>query len=85
MANPCSLTDVRDQLAFAGVSNARELSHKLQASEPLVQAMLERLVLMQKAVQVQQPVTLSGQCKSCPQGKKCQSVPYYRLRDQSIV
>lgn len=72
-----SLIQVRDTLALAGRADARQLSLQLNAPQPLVQAMLERLVIMRKAQPVEADDScLSGGCKSCPEGKKCLTVSY---------
>ena len=44
-----TLIEVRDSLALAGRADARQLSLQLNTPQPLVQAMLERLVAMRKA------------------------------------
>ncbi len=72
-----SLIQVRDSLALAGRADARQLSQQLNAPQPLVQAMLERLVAMRKAeVFDADDSCLSGSCKSCADGKKCLTVSY---------
>lgn len=72
-----TLIQVRDSLALAGRADARQLSQQLKAPQPLVQAMLERLVAMRKAETVEEDDScLSGSCKSCADGKKCLTVSY---------
>ena len=72
-----SLIQVRDSLALAGRADARQLSQRLNAPQPLVQAMLERLVAMRKAEAIDAGDScLSGSCKSCAEGKKCLTVSY---------
>lgn len=72
-----TLIQVRDHLALAGRADARQLSQQLNAPQPLVQAMLERLVAMHKAETVEvDDSCLSGRCKSCADGKKCLTVSY---------
>lgn len=72
-----TLIQVRDSLALAGRADARQLSQQLKAPQPLVQAMLERLVAMRKAKTVEADDScLSGSCKSCADGKKCLTVSY---------
>ncbi|WP_447867416.1 FeoC-like transcriptional regulator [Rahnella bonaserana] len=72
-----TLIQVRDSLALAGRADARQLSQQLNAPQPLVQAMLERLVAMRKAETVEvDDSCLSGGCKSCADGKKCLTVSY---------
>ncbi|WP_050583750.1 [Fe-S]-dependent transcriptional repressor FeoC, partial [Enterobacter asburiae] len=41
--------------------------------QPMIDAMLERLEAMGKAVRIQEDADgcLSGSCKSCPEGKAC--------------
>ncbi|GAB2925298.1 FeoC-like transcriptional regulator [Hafnia psychrotolerans] len=72
-----SLIQVRDSLALAGRADARQLSLQLNTPQPLVQAMLERLVAMRKAEPVEaDDINLSGSCKNCAEGKKCLTVSY---------
>ncbi|MBU9828545.1 ferrous iron transporter C [Rahnella sp. FC061912-K] len=72
-----SLIQVRDSLALAGRADARQLSRQLNTPQPLVQAMLEKLVAMQKAEAIDADDScLSGGCKSCTEGKKCLTVSY---------
>ncbi|PKE29787.1 ferrous iron transporter C [Rahnella sp. AA] len=72
-----TLIQVRDTLALAGRADARQLSHQLNAPQPLVQAMLERLVAMRKVQPVEADDSCqSGGCQSCAEGKKCQTVSY---------
>ncbi|UJD87505.1 ferrous iron transporter C [Rahnella aquatilis] len=72
-----SLIQVRDTLALAGRADARQLSHQLNAPQPLVQAMLERLVAMHKAKVIEADDNcLSGSCQSCADGKKCLTISY---------
>ena len=68
-----SLIDVRDMLALQGRMDAKQLSARLQAPQPLIDAMLSRLEAMGKAVKVTEDAggCLSGSCKSCPEGKAC--------------
>ena len=72
-----SLIQVRDSLALAGRADARQLSRQLNTPQPLVQAMLEKLVAMQKAEAIDADDScLSGGCKSCAEGKNCLTVSY---------
>ncbi|MBU9845000.1 FeoC-like transcriptional regulator [Rahnella ecdela] len=76
-----TLIQVRDSLALAGRADARQLSLQLNAPQPLVQAMLERLVAMHKAETIEADDScLSGSCKSCAEGKKCLTVSYSLIR-----
>lgn len=71
-----SLIQVRDCVALNGRADARLISHQLNAPEPLVQAMLERLTLMGKLDEVDMEECLSGSCKSCPEATACQTKLY---------
>jgi len=72
-----SLIAVRDGIALAGITDARQLSHQLQIPQPLVQAMLDRLVAMRKVEEVEPDSScLSGGCQSCAEGQKCLTVSY---------
>ncbi|AGJ88786.1 putative [Fe-S]-dependent transcriptional repressor [Raoultella ornithinolytica] len=68
-----SLIEVRDMLALQGRMQATQLSARLHAPQPLVDAMLSRLEAMGKAVRITEDANgcLSGSCKSCPEGKAC--------------
>lgn len=72
-----SLIAVRDGVALAGMTDARQLSHQLQTPQPLVQAMLDRLVAMRKVEAIEPDNScLTGSCKSCADGQKCLTVSY---------
>jgi len=74
------LIQIRDSLALQGASDARQLSQRLGLPIPLVQAMLERLVIMHKAEKLSDTEpALSGNCQHCPEGKKCLHQPRYQL------
>ena len=77
-----SLIEVRDMLALQGRMQATQLSARLHAPQPLVDAMLSRLEAMGKAVRIQEEPDscLSGSCKSCPEGKACLR-EWWALRD----
>ena len=68
-----SLIDVRDMLALQGRMEAKQISARLRAPQPLIDAMLGRLEAMGKAVKTTEDADgcLSGSCKSCPEGKAC--------------
>ena len=68
-----SMIQVRDLLALAGRMEAKQLSLSLHTPQPMIDAMLERLEAMGKAVRVLEDKDdcLSGSCKSCPEGKAC--------------
>lgn len=74
------LLQIRDALTLLGTADAHQLSQRLNLSLPLVQAMLEQLVIMHKAEKLpaQEPA-LTGGCQHCPEGKKCRRQPHYRL------
>ena len=69
-----SLIEVRDMLALQGRMEAKQISARLRAPQPLIDAMLGRLEAMGKAVKTTEDADgcLSGSCKSCPEGKACQ-------------
>lgn len=68
-----SLIEVRDMLALQGRMEAKRISARLRAPQPLIDAMLGRLEAMGKAVKTTEDADgcLSGSCKSCPEGKAC--------------
>ncbi|EIW3760442.1 [Fe-S]-dependent transcriptional repressor FeoC [Salmonella enterica] len=68
-----SLIQVRDLLALRGRMEATQISHTLQAPQPMIDAMLNQLEIMGKAVRIPEEPDgcLSGSCKSCPEGKAC--------------
>ena len=68
-----SLIEVRDMLALQGRMEAKQISARLRAPQPLIDAMLGRLGAMGKAVKTTEDADgcLSGSCKSCPEGKAC--------------
>ncbi|BBV28826.1 [Fe-S]-dependent transcriptional repressor FeoC [Citrobacter werkmanii] len=68
-----SLIQVRDLLALRGRLEAKQISHMLHTPQPMIDAMLNQLEKMGKAVRIQEDADgcLSGSCKSCPEGKAC--------------
>ncbi|MGE0972956.1 [Fe-S]-dependent transcriptional repressor FeoC [Klebsiella sp. WOUb02] len=68
-----SLIEVRDMLALQGRMAAAQLSARLQAPQPLIDAILGRLEAMGKVqrIALDPEECLSGSCKSCPEGKAC--------------
>ena len=68
-----SLIQVRDLLALRGRLEATQISHTLHTPQPMIDAMLNQLEKMGKAVRIQDDADgcLSGSCKSCPEGKAC--------------
>ena len=68
-----SLIQVRDLLALRGRMEATQISQTLNTPQPMINAMLQQLENMGKAVRTQEEPDgcLSGSCKSCPEGKAC--------------
>ena len=68
-----SLIQVHDLLAQRGRMEAKQISHTLHTPQPMIDAMLNQLEKMGKAVRIQEDAEwcLSGSCKSCPEGKAC--------------
>lgn len=68
-----SLIQVRDLLALRGRMETTQISHTLHAPQPMIDAMLNQLEIMGKAVRIPEEADgcLSGSCKSCPEGKAC--------------
>ncbi|ANA22859.1 [Fe-S]-dependent transcriptional repressor FeoC [Salmonella enterica subsp. diarizonae] len=68
-----SLIQVRDLLALRGRMEVTQISHTLHAPQPMIDAMLNQLEIMGKAVRIPEEPDgcLSGSCKSCPEGKAC--------------
>lgn len=68
-----SLIQVRDLLALRGHMEVTQISHTLHAPQPMIDAMLNQLEIMGKAVRIPEEPDgcLSGSCKSCPEGKAC--------------
>ncbi|ECL2122779.1 [Fe-S]-dependent transcriptional repressor FeoC [Salmonella enterica subsp. enterica] len=68
-----SLIQVRDLLALRERMEATQISHTLHAPQPMIDAMLNQLEIMGKAVRIPEEPDgcLSGSCKSCPEGKAC--------------
>ena len=68
-----SLIQVRDLLALRGRMEAAQISQTLNTPQPMINAMLQQLESMGKAVRIQEEPDgcLSGRCKSCPEGKAC--------------
>ncbi|HCL5071084.1 TPA: [Fe-S]-dependent transcriptional repressor FeoC [Salmonella enterica] len=67
------LIQVRDLLALRGRMEAVQISHTLHAPQPMIDAMLNQLEIMGKAVRIPEEPDgcLSGSCKNCPEGKAC--------------
>ena len=68
-----SLMEVRDMLALQG---------RMEAKQPLIDAMLERMEAMGKVVRISETSEgcLSGSCKSCPEGKAACRQEWWALR-----
>ncbi|QMM77016.1 [Fe-S]-dependent transcriptional repressor FeoC [Escherichia coli] len=68
-----SLIQVRDLLALRGRMEAPQISQTLNTPQPMINAMLQQLENMGKAVRIQEEPDgcLSGSCKGCPEGKAC--------------
>ena len=68
-----SMIEVRDLLALQGRMEAKQLSLRLHTPQALIDAMLQRLEAMGKAIRIQEDADgcLSGSCKRCPEGKAC--------------
>ena len=68
-----SMIEVRDLLALQGRMEAKQLSLRLHTPQALIDAMLQRLEAMGKAIRIQEDADgcLSGSCKKCPEGKAC--------------
>ncbi|HCI0081287.1 TPA: [Fe-S]-dependent transcriptional repressor FeoC [Klebsiella pneumoniae] len=77
-----SLMEVRDMLALQGRMEAKQLSARLQTPQPLIDAMLERMEAMGKVVRISETSegSLSGSCKSCPEGKAACRQEWWALR-----
>ena len=77
-----SLIEVRDMLALQGRMEAKQISARLRAPQPLIDAMLGRLEAMGKAVKTTEDADgcLSGSCKSCPEGKAACQQEWWALR-----
>ncbi|WP_342323243.1 [Fe-S]-dependent transcriptional repressor FeoC [Kosakonia sp. BYX6] len=77
-----SLIEVRDLLALQGRMEASQLSVALQTPKAMIDAMLDRMEAMGKAVRIQQEATgcLTGSCKQCPEGKSACLREWWVLR-----
>lgn len=66
-----SLIQVRDLLALRGRMEAAQISQTLNTPQPMINAMLQQLESMGKAVRIQEEPDgcLSGSCKSCRKEK----------------
>ncbi|MFP1592325.1 [Fe-S]-dependent transcriptional repressor FeoC [Escherichia coli] len=67
-----SLIQVRDLLALRGLE-AAQISQTLNTPQPMINAMLQQLESMGKAVRIQEEPDgcLLAVVKSCPEGKAC--------------
>ena len=68
-----SLIQVRYLLAFMRRMDAAQISQTFNTPQPMINAMLQQLESMGKAVRIQEEPDgcLSGNCKRCPEGKAC--------------
>ncbi|MFS1537358.1 MAG: FeoC-like transcriptional regulator [Candidatus Phlomobacter fragariae] len=67
-----SLLQVRDMVALYGKMDAYQISQKLSASLPMIEAMLDKLTAMGKLKQVDHsPYPIGHSCKQCSEIKKC--------------
>lgn len=68
-----SLIEVRDMLALQGRMEASQLSAQLHTPQAMIDAMLSRLEAMGKVMKIDEEPDgcLTGNCKSCPEGKAC--------------
>ncbi|WWO95279.1 MAG: ferrous iron transporter C [Candidatus Dasytiphilus stammeri] len=79
-----SVIDVYNQLALLGRADAYQLSLQLSCRLPLMEAILERLVIMRKITKIPvQPrknyCLITCDTKSCSQKKPCYSIIYQLL------
>jgi ferrous iron transport protein C len=79
-----SLIDLRNMLALQGRMEVSQLSGALNISRPMVEAMLDRMEIMGKAVRIQQDSErcLTGGCKACPEGKSACQREWWSLKNQ---
>lgn len=67
-----SLLQIRDLVALYGQADIDLLSEQLKAPKPLIQAMVDKLVLMGKLEKVDLSACLTGiSCKGCPENNDC--------------
>lgn len=72
-----SLIEVRDAIALNGIAELHQLSRQLKVPFQLLSAMLQQLEAMGKIERVELASScLTGQCKNCPDGKKCLTDSY---------
>lgn len=77
-----SLIEVRDAVALNGIVELHQLSRQLKMPPQLLSAMLQQLESMGKVEKVEPDSScLTGQCKDCPDGKKCLT-DSYRIKQQ---
>ncbi len=74
------LLRVRDALELYGSMQTQQLSRMLDAPTPLIEAILERLMAMDKVICVEQSTSCPrGKCKICPK-KNRDSLVLYQLK-----
>ncbi|ELX8380156.1 FeoC-like transcriptional regulator [Providencia vermicola] len=75
-----SLLQIRDLIALYGQADIDLLCKHSHAPQPMVQAMLEKLVAMGKLEKVDVSACLtSTSCKGCPESTAC-SHPIYKIK-----
>ncbi|MBK5074303.1 ferrous iron transporter C [Budviciaceae bacterium CWB-B4] len=72
-----SLIAIRDAIALQGIAELNQLSRQFDQPPALMQAMLKQLETMGKIERVEADSScLPGNCKDCPDGKKCLTEAY---------
>lgn len=79
-----SLLQIRDFIALYGQADLDLLSQRLHAPKSLIQAMLDKLVAMNKIEKVDITACLTGtSCKGCPESSNC-SHPLYKIKSPPL-
>ncbi|EMG6527302.1 MULTISPECIES: FeoC-like transcriptional regulator [Providencia] len=72
-----SLLQIRDLIALYGQADIALLSEQLNTPVPLIQAMVEKLISLEKIEQVDINACLTGSsCKGCPESTDCAHFVY---------
>lgn len=72
-----SLLQIRDLIALYGQADISLLSEQLNTPVPLIQAMVEKLISLEKIEQVDINACLTGcSCKGCPESTDCAHFVY---------
>lgn len=72
-----SLLQIRDLIALYGQADIALLSEQLNTPIPLIKAMVEKLVSLEKIEQVDISACLTGSsCKGCPKSTDCAHFVY---------